>query len=239
DGLFPFVEISRNSCFQPGVGLPGRVLADRCARWVTDVTLDGNFPRAPIALACGLHSGFAFPVMVGNNVAAVMEFLARETFNPDDDLLSLMTQIGIQLGRVIERKRAEDRLIHDALHDPLTGLPNRALFVDRLTTALQRGLRNPDIRYATIFIDLDGFKLVNDSLGHIVGDELLFDVARRLRETLTECERNAARANASWRGTLARMGGDEFAVLLEALEDETAAPEIAARLHQCLKPSYS
>jgi diguanylate cyclase (GGDEF)-like protein len=239
NGLFPFVEISRSFCFRSGVGLPGRVLADGSAQWVTDVTLDANFPRAPTALACGLHSGFAFPVMVGSDVAAVIEFFARETLNPNDELLSIMTQIGIQLGRVIERKRAEDRLIHDALHDPLTGLPNRALFVDRLTTALQRGLRNPDLRYATIFIDLDGFKLVNDSLGHIVGDELLVDVARRLRETLAECERNAAAMNANWRGTLARMGGDEFAVLLDDLEDESVAPEVAARLHQCLKRSHS
>lgn len=238
DGLFPFVELSRQFSFEAGSGLPGRVLADKAARWVFDVTVDPDFPRAPTARACRLHSAFAFPVLAGADVVAVMEFFAHETVNPDEDLLSIMSQIGTQLGRVIERQRAEDKLIHDALHDPLTGLPNRVLFVDRLASALERHRRDPGASFAAIFIDLDGFKLVNDSLGHAVGDELLVEVAARLRSTLAECEREAARAHASWRATLSRMGGDEFTVLLDHIHDPNIASEIAEHLHDCLRLSH-
>lgn len=233
DGIFPFVELSRNYVFQAGIGLPGRILAAPRACWIPDVTIDTNFPRAPTAHACGLHSAFAFPVLVGTDVAAVMEFFARETLQPDDEMLSIMSQVGTQLGRVIERKRAEDRLIHDALHDPLTGLPNRTLFIDRLSIALDRGLRNPAARYAVIFIDLDRFKLINDGLGHAAGDRLLIDIAARVRDTIEKYGEKA-----DWRWTLARMGGDEFTVLLDDLGDGGIANEVTRRLHACLKPAH-
>jgi GGDEF domain-containing protein len=103
---------------------------------------------------------------------------------------------------VTDRKRLEEQLQHDAFHDPLTGLANRALFGDRVTHALARR-RPTSERAAVLFIDLDDFKLVNDSLGHAAGDVLLTAVAERIRACLRPQD------------TAARLGGDEFAVLFE------------------------
>ena len=116
-----------------------------------------------------------------------------------------------------DRKRAEEQLEHEALHDPLTGLPNRSLLLDRLGVALQRRDRG-DGQVAVLFGDLDQFKLVNDSFGHEVGDRLLRLVAQRLSRALRSHD------------TLARFGGDEFVVLAEGLESPTAAQELARRL---------
>ena len=85
---------------------------------------------------------------------------------------------------ITERKRAEEQLLHDAFHDGLTGLPNRALFTDRLDRALERAKRRDDFTVAILFLDLDRFKVVNDSLGHLTGDQLLIGVARRLESSM-------------------------------------------------------
>ncbi|MHC1700348.1 MAG: EAL domain-containing protein [Humidesulfovibrio sp.] len=101
------------------------------------------------------------------------------------------------------RKQAEDRLMHQAFHDSLTGLPNRLLFMDHLRMAMERARRRPDFRFAVLYMDLDRFKVINDSLGHDIGDQLLRHVAR----ALLGCVRST--------DTVARFGGDEFAILLE------------------------
>ena len=115
---------------------------------------------------------------------------------------------------VTERKVLEERLEHRAFHDPLTDLPNRHLLVDRLGLAFWRTWRRHN-RVAVLFMDLDGFKVVNDSLGHEAGDLLLTVVAQRLRRGLRPED------------TLARFGGDEFVVLIEALDDPTQAVQVA------------
>jgi diguanylate cyclase (GGDEF)-like protein/PAS domain S-box-containing protein len=125
-----------------------------------------------------------------------------------------------QLQDITDRKRAEERLVYDALHDALTGLPNRALFLDRLNFAFRRSKRSLDNRFAVLYLDFDRFKLVNDSLGHIVGDKLLIEVSRRLAAILRESD------------TIARLSGDEFAVLLEDITDTDEAVEIAERLQK-------
>ncbi len=123
---------------------------------------------------------------------------------------------------VTERKRVEDRLLHHALHDPLTGLPNRHLFMERLGRALHRFHGHEGGLFAVLFLDLDRFKVVNDSLGHHVGDELLQVIAERLRASVRLSD------------TVARFGGDEFAVLLEELESADEATVIAGRLGQAV-----
>ncbi|MFQ5857718.1 MAG: EAL domain-containing protein [Anaerolineae bacterium] len=116
---------------------------------------------------------------------------------------------------ITERKRAEEQLLHDAFHDGLTGLPNRALFMDRLGRAVERARRRADYLFAVLFLDLDRFKVVNDSLGHTVGDELLIAIAHRLRVCLRAAD------------TVARLGGDEFAILLEDINDVSDATHVA------------
>ncbi|MDJ0835592.1 MAG: EAL domain-containing protein [Acidobacteriota bacterium] len=120
--------------------------------------------------------------------------------------------------QIAERKRIERRLIHDALHDALTGLPNRNLFKDRLIHALKMMNRNPNFHFAVLFLDLDRFKIVNDSLGHLVGDELLKEVSKRILACMRESD------------TVARLGGDEFAILLESLAEPGDARIIAERI---------
>ncbi len=118
---------------------------------------------------------------------------------------------------ITPRVRAERELEHRALHDHLTGLANRALFWDRLEHALARARRTGE-RVAVLFLDLDGFKRVNDAHGHAAGDEVLRRLAGRLDEVVREQD------------TLARLGGDEFGILLEALQDEEEALEVARRV---------
>ncbi len=113
-----------------------------------------------------------------------------------------------------ERERVEARLMHQALHDVLTGLPNRALLLDRLDGALSRYRADPTHAFAVLFLDLDRFKVVNDSVGHLIGDELLKQVAQRL-------------ATACGSDLVARLGGDEFAVLIEDLSDPARAITVA------------
>jgi diguanylate cyclase (GGDEF)-like protein len=120
--------------------------------------------------------------------------------------------------QIVERERIEDTLKHQALHDTLTGLPNRALLLDRLARALARYKRNESHGFAVLFLDLDRFKVINDSVGHLVGDELLKQAAERLAHALREPD------------TVARLGGDEFAVLLDNLEHPDRATFVAERL---------
>jgi len=123
---------------------------------------------------------------------------------------------------ITERKRAEERLRHHALHDSLTGLPNRALFADRLGVAIARTKRHPLHRFAVLFLDLDRFKLINDSLGHAAGDAML----RRIADVLRSCVRAE--------DTIARLGGDEFAVLLDGITADEDAIGTAERIQSCL-----
>ena len=122
---------------------------------------------------------------------------------------------------ISRRKQMEEKLLHDAFHDALTGLPNRALFMDHLRLAVERAKR-PKKRYlfAVLFLDLDRFKIINDSLGHTMGDQLLVATAARIQKCLRHLD------------TVARFGGDEFAVLLDGVEDVNDTIRVAQRLQR-------
>jgi predicted signal transduction protein with EAL and GGDEF domain len=130
-------------------------------------------------------------------------------------------------------RAAQERLLHDALHDHLTGLPNRALFMDRVSRAGSHTTRRPQT-FAVLFVDLDRFKTINDSLGHAVGDCLLLEIAHRLRgairgdDTASRLPPPATQDDCD--PTLARLGGDEFTVLLENIRDASDAVRVADRL---------
>jgi diguanylate cyclase (GGDEF)-like protein/PAS domain S-box-containing protein len=135
-------------------------------------------------------------------------------------------RIAGSLSDVTERKQAELRLLHDAFHDTLTGLPNRALFVDRLQRVMERARRSEKDNFGVLFLDLDRFKVVNDSLGHQIGDRLLMALSGRLKKLLRSCD------------TLARLGGDEFVILLEELESANDSTVVSERIQDDLKQPF-
>jgi diguanylate cyclase (GGDEF)-like protein/PAS domain S-box-containing protein len=120
------------------------------------------------------------------------------------------------------RRQAEDKLLHDAMHDSLTELPNRALFIDRLNHVIERSKRDSRHIYAVIFLDLDRFKDVNDSLGHLIGDQLLIATAHLLQSILRPMD------------TVARLGGDEFVILLEDIRDVSDVTRVSDRIQRKL-----
>ena len=136
------------------------------------------------------------------------------------------TRLVGSLTDVTAQRELEEKLRYSAHHDALTGLPNRTLFLDRLAQALARTRRNPHARIALLFLDLDGFKQVNDRLGHLAGDELLVQVAERISQRLRQSD------------TAARLGGDEFAVLLEDVHAPEAVESIADDISGRLSAPY-
>src|SRR3712207_5597263 len=150
----------------------------------------------------------------------------------DIAISSLRTRNVARAGRLIslrditERKALEQRLMQQALHDPLTGLPNRTLFMNRLEHALDRGRRH-ESRVAVLFMDLDNFKFVNDSLGHEAGDLLLVAVSNRVQPFLRSED------------TIARLGGDEFALLIEDVKCPSEPAYLAERVVEELRAPFT
>jgi len=127
---------------------------------------------------------------------------------------------------ISERKKAEEQLIHDALHDPLSDLPNRVFFLTLLDRAIKRNRRRHDYLFAVLFVDLDRFKLVNDSLGHAVGDQLLAAISQRLKSCVRPGD------------VVARLGGDEFTILLDDIRGVSDATRVAERIQVELKTPF-
>jgi diguanylate cyclase (GGDEF)-like protein/PAS domain S-box-containing protein len=144
-------------------------------------------------------------------------------------------RIAGSLTDITERKVAEEQLRHDASHDALTGLANRALLTERLESCLRHSREDADFGFAALFLDLDKFKVINDSLGHVFGDKLLIETANRLSASL----RTSALFAEGNRTCLARVGGDEFVVLLEGLADEARAVRVAERIRTALVEPFT
>ncbi len=128
---------------------------------------------------------------------------------------------------ITAQKQVEDQLIHDALHDALTGLPNRTLFMDRVEIAICHAKRRTDYSFAVLFIDLDRFKMINDSLGHLVGDKLLIAIAHLLKRCVRDVD------------SVARLGGDEFTILLDDIKDVSDAIAIADRIQAEMESAFN
>lgn len=124
---------------------------------------------------------------------------------------------------ITRRKRAEEQILHDAFHNPLSGLPNRALFMDRLGMAFERLRRNEDYSFAVLYMDLDRFKLINNSMGQTAGDKVLVSVSKKLESCLRKVD------------TIAHLGGDEFAVLIDGVNDLGEAMQVVSRINNELK----
>ena len=159
--------------------------------------------RDKLAGHCGLHAAVVIPVIAGTRLVA-LEFFSRAPIGVNREIEGFMRSVASQLAQYLQRKQAETTLRHVANHDALTGLVGRPLLHERLAHAIQCASRQ-ESKVAVLFMDLDRFKHINDSLGHSVGDLLLRAFASRLRESVRASD------------TVARFGGDEFVLVLEGL----------------------
>jgi diguanylate cyclase (GGDEF)-like protein/PAS domain S-box-containing protein len=195
----------------------GFTVQSRAPVVVSDWATERRFSQSPIARESGFRSGATVTIEGPAGPFGVLgvQSTRLRAFNAADlDFLQALANI---LADALERQATEDRIRHRALHDSLTGLPNRMLFLDRLEHSLARLPRYRSL-CAVLFLDLDRFKLINDSLGHQVGDELLAAIAPRLKQAIRSSD------------TVARFGGDEFGILLEDIEEEHDAIEMAERI---------
>ena len=228
--LFDFIELSRDAEFRLGEGLPGRVLADGKAHVLDEAPDDEDLPSDSLAFTSGLGSGFAFPITLTGETVAIFEFFCRKHICLDADLRELLGQIGIQLGRVVERERSRQELVHEARHDALTGLPNRIALLERISAAASA--RCEDALVKIMVIDLDELKRVNDLLGHFAGDQLIKVAARRLESCVQS--RQSLMATGDGNSCVSRVGGDEFIILLEGRAWIDQARDLAAQMHEVL-----
>ncbi len=181
----------------------------------------------PISISGIRYKDLIVPLIFNGVGAAIILVLTQHRNLMEKDRLSEMARLNEQLQvELTERKRVEEQMAYSATHDSLTNLPNRVLFMDRLQHAMERARRHTDYLYAVLFLDLDRFKVVNDSLGHKAGDQLLVETAARLMR----CLRNE--------DTVARLGGDEFVILLEDIQDTREVTLVADRIQQDLSLPY-
>ena len=171
-------------------------------------------------------------VRVKNQIA--LQLAKAEITELNQDLERRVQERTIKLKTVVqklrqeinERQRVQQQLIHDALHDSLTGLPNRNLLIERIEFTIAHAKRNPDYKYGILFIDLDRFKVINDSLGHLIGDQLLIAVSNLLQECVREND------------LVARLGGDEFVILLDGIKSIQDATSIGERIQQKMRSPF-
>jgi diguanylate cyclase (GGDEF)-like protein len=199
----------------------GYALATGEATVVHDFDDEKRFQQSELQRRQGVKSAAVIVIKGKGQPYGVIGAGSRRPHDFSQEDVNFMQAIANVLANAIERRRTEERTQHEALHDPLTGLPNRTLFLDRLQHALSVAARR-ETSLSVLFLDLDQFKLVNDSLGHAAGDELLAAVAPRLEQALRPGD------------TVARFGGDEFAVLAEDVGNERGATRIAERIAEAL-----
>ncbi|MBC8505385.1 MAG: diguanylate cyclase, partial [Chloroflexi bacterium] len=209
-----------------------------------------GLPLAPLeAKVAALRNQGLVTTMVATFVGTLIAvFVSRTITHPIRALTDVATQLsqgdldqrvsigaGAEIGLLAdtmnsmadELQNTQKKLAYDALHDGLTNLPNRTLFLDRLNHAIKKTKRVGENFFAVIFLDIDRFKLVNDSLGHAIGDLLLIEIAKRLQNCLRPGD------------TVARLGGDEFAMLLENITETAQVTRIADRIQEILmQPNF-
>ena len=212
-----FVEETKQLRFAPGVGLVGQAWQAGVPLWANDIATDPRTLKSSVALSSGMRGIFVVPVLAEGRTLGVLAFSSSKPREPEERLLQAMRVIGSQIGQFIQRKQAEEKVMHLAQFDTVTGLPNRYLFNDRLDVMLTQAQRN-HWSLGILFVDLDRFKAVNDTLGHAAGDLLLRLVAARLRECVRPSD------------IVGRLSGDEFALVLANLAKVDDAGLVAQKI---------
>lgn len=235
-----FIKASQEICLAPPdsgplprtIGMKG---VDHIPIWTPGLDRQRGFSRALLARQANFKAMLTVPVVSGRDLLALLEFFSMDERIPEPELLDVLLQAGLQIGGVFRRRQQADRLRDSALRDSLTGLPNRASF------ALQIEQRFADCRLigtpapSLIFIDLDGFKLVNDTLGHGAGDQLLIDMANKLRDIVSRANAREPDEPEGDFVELARLAGDEFTLIVDGPDRTRLAEQLAAEIHLALR----
>jgi diguanylate cyclase (GGDEF)-like protein/PAS domain S-box-containing protein len=201
---------------QEAHALARKAIAQSSPAWLIDMA-ENDSAHSPAWRVAGLRSAFAFPICMDGEVRGVIELLSRERREADRDFARIATHLGNFIGQYVARRETERRLQFVVSHDPLTGLPNRTIFAQRLGQALAQAARYGH-KVALFFVDLDRFKIVNDTVGHEAGDRVLREMAERFRDSLREGD------------TVGRHGGDEFVVLIEQYDSAMQVSGVAQKL---------
>lgn len=195
-----FEAITRDLRLRAGEGLPGRAMELQRPVWMTDVNLDAAFVRAALTSELGVHAGFAFPIYAHGRLVAVLEFFDRQAIQPDPAFLATIESLSRQVGMLFDNQRQRQDLDQLVYTDALTGIGNRRRFNEAIETAY--GLSRQGKACAVCLFDMDKFKSINDRFGHAEGDRVLTEAARLARLRLRAHD------------VLARIGGEEFAVVM-------------------------
>ena len=181
----------------------------------------------------GTRSGASFPLLKGDEAVGVLLFLSSEQNTFTHELVELLARLAENVSfaldnfdREVKKKQAEERIKYLATHDVLTGLPNRASFNQLLDFSIKSARRN-ERKCAVLFVDLDRFKVINDSLGHAAGDALLIEVGHRLRNCVRESD------------VVVRLGGDEFIIMLNEVADNEHAATVAQKVLVAIRPAFT
>ena len=222
--LAQFIDTSQSLSYRRDEGSLGRAWANGDAVRVETQAGQQDFTRDGLAAQAGLSAGLVVP-MATSGAASALEFFSRNPHAATADALESLRVIALQIAQFQQRKQAEHKLRFMANHDALTGLSNRAMLQHELARAIKRSSRTQK-RFAVMFVDLDRFKRINDTLGHGVGDALIKAYGERLSAALRQDD------------TVARFGGDEFVLLLENLSSAGDAAVLVERVLDCCTRSF-
>ncbi len=224
DGLWDWDCINNHVYFSPRwksmLGFAEDAIGGDPEEWIGRIHPDDkSFVVAELeAHKSGQTEHFECEYRMKNSRGAYRWMMCRSlAVRDENDLAYRMT--GSQTD-ITDRKKAEEKLVFDAVHDALTGLPNRILFLDRLNHCIELSSRRKSYSFAVLYLDLNRFKVINDNLGHLLGDQLLIEVGSRLKSVIRKGD------------TLSRLGGDEFAILCEEIDDITVATSLADRIQK-------
>jgi diguanylate cyclase (GGDEF)-like protein len=211
----------KQQCSQVKIGdcLCGAAVNKRSVQYTPHV----DHHKTEIACKAEPHGHYSVPILYEEKCLGLLALYVEEGHHETSDEIKFLTSIGNSLGTMIHKSQMEQQLHYDAHHDRLTGLANRALLAERVSNSMARAQREPNSHFSLLFIDLDRFKHINDSLGHTIGDNILIETAMRLQQLLRQCD------------TIARLGGDEFVILLDHIESLNSVYHTAGRIHQTIE----